>query len=120
MFAVSVALLAGCTQLGVLIDAASDEGTVYECSTDDGRVVELCYFDDAEDELGEMLGGSCGEPSRRWPWFVNMLSMGCTYSCPAPRQGCNAHNGCYCPSAGSRMDLAGVELVETAGIVAPH
>lgn len=92
-----VALLAGCTQLGVFISAASDEGTVYECSTDDGRIVELCYADDAADELGELLGGSCGEPSRNWPWFVNKLSMGCTYACPAPRLGCNAHNGCYCP-----------------------
>lgn len=91
-------LLTACTQLDVFITAATDEGTVYECAVDDGTVLELCYFDDASEELGELVGGSCGDPSRRWPWFVNALGMGCTYSCPPPRRrGCNAKNGCYCP-----------------------
>lgn len=95
---VAAALLStACTQLDVFITAATNEGTVYECTIDDGTVVELCYHDDASDELGELIGGSCGDPSRRWPWFVNKLSMGCTYECPSPRVGCNAKNGCYCP-----------------------
>jgi hypothetical protein len=90
-------LLAGCTQLDVFWRAATDEGTVYECKTASGDLVEICYKDDAADELGASFGGSCGEPSRRWPWFTNMVGMGCTYSCPPPRQGCNAEYGCYCP-----------------------
>lgn len=90
--------LGGCTQMDVFVSAATDEGTVYECSTRDGtRVIEICYVDDAEEELGQLLDASCGEPARRWPRFTNWLGLGCSYSCPAPPLGCNAHDGCYCP-----------------------
>ena len=95
--AVALALLVGCEPLGVLVSAVKDEGTVYECTTHYGNTVELCYLDDATDQLGELLGGTCDEPTRRWPRVTNMFGLGCTYACPAPRRGCNAHNGCYCP-----------------------
>jgi hypothetical protein len=93
---IAFAVLAGCTQLDVFITAAEDEGTVYECRIASGDITELCYFDDAADELGEMIGATCGAPSRRWPRLANFFSLGCAYRCPA-RDGCNAHNGCYCP-----------------------
>lgn len=95
--AIALAMLAGCTQFDVFLEAAGDEGTVYECTTGEGRTVEYCYLDDSADELADMLGGTCGDPTRRWPRFVNFLSMGCAYACPAPGVGCNAHQGCYCP-----------------------
>lgn len=92
--------LTACTSFDVLVNAASDEGTVYECRGE--RTLELCYFDDADEELADRLaldrGGAwnCGSPSRRWPWFTNKLHLGCTYACPAPGVGCNARNGCAC------------------------
>lgn len=101
-FVVAIALLASCTQFDVLVNAASDEGTVYECTSGE-QMRELCYFDDADAELADRLafdrGGawSCGSPSRRWPWFTNKLHLGCTYACPAPGVGCNAKQGCFCP-----------------------
>src|SRR5262245_1514952 len=93
-FALAVTTMAGCTQLGVFIDAANYEGTVYECDTNEGKTVEFCYLDDAGDELGKLIHGQCGDTSRRWPKFANFLNLGCSYSCPS-HYGCNAHDGCY-------------------------
>ncbi len=91
-------LLGSCTEFDIFIEAASDEGTVYECRTDQGKDVEYCYFDDSAKELSEFVGGTCGAPSRKWPKVVNFLNMGCVYSCPAPGKGCNAKQSCYCPN----------------------
>ena len=95
--ALVLVLGAGCTQADVFFSAATDEGTVYECTTSNKTVFEFCYHDDAADELGELIGAECGDPSRRWPWFANLFAMGCSYACPS-RYGCNAHHGCYCPT----------------------
>ena len=93
----ALALVAGCTQADVFFSAATDEGTVYECKTSNDTVFEFCYHDDAAGELGELIGAECGDPSRRWPWFANLFAIGCVYECPPRHQGCNAHDGCYCP-----------------------
>ena len=90
-------LLASCTYFDVLIDAASDEGTVYECTLEDGRTVEFCYLDDSADELSDLTGGTCGGTDRTWPQITNALGLGCTYACPHPGPGCNAKQGCFCP-----------------------
>jgi hypothetical protein len=95
--ACSLAVLAGCDQVDGAYDAVTGEGTVYECTTSTGRSVEVCYFDDAGDELADLVGGTCSRSTRSWPWFANLLHIGCAYSCPAPASSCNAHNGCYCP-----------------------
>lgn len=99
MRAFALLLLSACTQFDVLVEAASDEGTVYLCRAGE-QSKELCFFDDSADELADRLGEgwSCGPPSRRWPALANALGMGCTYSCPAPGVGCNAKRGCYCTS----------------------
>lgn len=102
MRALAILLLCSCTQFDVLVNAASDEGEVYDC-TDGAATKELCFYDDSAAELADRLaldkGGewTCGEPDRRWPWFVNKLHLGCTYTCPAPGVGCNAKQSCYCP-----------------------
>lgn len=97
---VLILALAGCTEFDIFLEAAGDEGTVYACTLDDGREVEHCYRDDSADELGELLGGTCETTGRTWPWLTNLLAMGCTYECPAPkRPGSNAKNGMYCPEA---------------------
>jgi hypothetical protein len=94
--AAALLLVASCTQVDVAWRAATDEGTVYDCKTHSGTVIEICYRDDAGDELGALLDASCGEPSRTWPWFADLVGMGCAYECPS-RKGCNAKWGCYCP-----------------------
>lgn len=96
-FALTIFLLGSCEQFDVLITATTHEGTVYECAAPNGTTVEVCYLDDSADELGRLLGRTCDDPSRRWPWFVNKLNLGCAYDCPPPHIGCNAKNGCYCP-----------------------
>jgi hypothetical protein len=98
----AVCLLPSCAQLDVFFAATTDEGTVYDCVASDGSTVEVCYLDDAAEELGHYLGRTCGEPERRWPWFTNKLNVGCAYSCPPPGYGCNAANGCYCPAVASQ------------------
>jgi hypothetical protein len=97
LVAIAIAFLSACAQVDIFVTAASDEGTVYECRIPDGRVLELCYFDDAIDELSVLTKGVCDETSRTWPQITNFLSLGCAYSCPGRPRGCNAHNGCYCP-----------------------
>ena len=96
-FALAIVLVGACDQVDVFFSAVTDDGTVYECAAPNGTTVEVCYLDDSADELGELLGRTCGEPSRRWPWFANKFNLGCTYQCPPPHLGCNALNGCYCP-----------------------
>lgn len=91
--------LASCTQLDIFIDAATDEGTVYDCRRPNGTVLELCYLDDSEDELGAMVGATCETGERNWVAFTNALSLGCNYHCPHYGPGCNAHAGCWCPEA---------------------
>lgn len=93
----AIALLGSCTEFDIFLEAAMEEGTVYECKMESGRIVEYCYFDDSSDELATYIGGTCGDPTRRWPRFVNFFNMGCNYSCPHPGKGCNAKQGCYCP-----------------------
>jgi hypothetical protein len=85
-----------CTQLDTAWEAATNEGTVYNC----GGEVEYCYYDDAEEELSDLSGLSCHEveyDERTWPWITNHLGIGCRYSCTATTPGCNAHGGCFCP-----------------------
>ena len=97
VIALAVVVLGSCTEFDIFLEAASREGTVYECQTDEGKELEYCYFDESAEELADFIGGTCGDPSRRWPRFVNFINMGCSYYCPHPDKGCNAHNGCYCP-----------------------
>lgn len=92
----AIAMFAGCEQVDIFVTAAKDEGTVYECRLAGDTIVEYCYLDDAADELGDMISGSCGTPNRRWPRFTNFFSLGCAYTCPGKR-GCNALHSCFCP-----------------------
>lgn len=90
-------VLAGCTEFDIVVEAASEQGTVYECQLPD-KQVELCFYDDAADELAWHIGAaSCGTTSRWWPELTNTLGLGCNYHCPHYGPGCNAKQGCYCP-----------------------
>lgn len=99
---VIVLALSACTEFDVFVEAAGDEGTVYECASE-SSTVELCYLDDSEAELANWLvatkGGawSCGTTDRWWPRITNALHSGCNYHCPHPGPGCNSKNGCFCP-----------------------
>src|SRR5687768_4026804 len=87
---ISSTLLSGsCTQLDTAWEAATNEGTVYSCGND----IEYCYYDDASEEVSDITGLNCHEiqyDERVWPWFTNLVNLGCRYSCTATSPGCNA------------------------------
>lgn len=101
MRALLLLALVSCAEVDIASQAAGGPGTVYNCTGDD-QEHELCFYDDAAEELAWHLGlpechaVEAGE--RFWPWLTNLLSVGCTYVCPGQR-GCNAHQGCYCEGA---------------------
>ena len=90
----TVLLITACSTYETIRDA---DGRVYSCKLRDGTTTELCYFDDAGDELRDALDAvDCGGTGRWYPWLTNALGKGCVYSCE-PHSGCNAKQGCYCP-----------------------
>jgi hypothetical protein len=91
-----VILLCGCESWTIAVDTIEHTGAVYECEGE-ADTLELCYFEDSADELGELTGRSCSGTDRFWPWLTNALGVGCYYECPPKHRGCNATSGCYCP-----------------------
>lgn len=93
-FAIMLALLTGCEtgcdEFDTVTTFFTSHGTVYECTGSDSSVWELCWNGSSVD-LSIMTTRSCNLTTRLWPRYV-----GCAYSCK-PHQGCNAHQGCWCP-----------------------
>ncbi len=99
---VLMAGLSGCDTIEDKLDEIEipDHETVYECVGDDNGPVELCSPLSA-DELSVEVGWPCRvttDPRFCLGPLDTFCFQVCLYSCETGHRGCNALNGCYCPT----------------------
>ena len=97
-----LALLAGCADVETAVDNTADliskygTGRVYACVDPDGGEHEWCWPKDSQRaELERLMDVTCTDGHRPW-WPDDLSPLLCSYSCPPPEHGCNAHDGCAC------------------------